>query len=97
MGRPSRFSAKVRERAVRMVFEHRDEYESQWAAICSLAQKIGCSHETLRNWLLCRPRHNTHLVRNTFRLASRRNWDAMARGLRPVYTAPTEQAAKEPG
>jgi putative transposase len=36
-----------------------------------------------------------HLVRNTFRLASRADWDAMARGLRPIYTAPTEQAAKE--
>lgn len=36
-----------------------------------------------------------HLIRNTFRLASRRDWDAMARDLRPVYTAPTEQAAKE--
>jgi putative transposase len=36
-----------------------------------------------------------HLIRNTFRLASRRDWDAMARDLRPVYTAPTEHAAKE--
>ena len=36
-----------------------------------------------------------HLIRNTFRLASRRDWDAMARELRPVYTAPTETAAKE--
>lgn len=36
-----------------------------------------------------------HLIRNTFRLASRRDWDAMARDLRPVYTAATEQAAKE--
>ncbi len=36
-----------------------------------------------------------HLIRNTFRLASRRDWDKMARDLRPVYTAPTEQAAKE--
>jgi len=36
-----------------------------------------------------------HLIRNTFRLASRRDWDAIARDLRPVYTAPTEQAAKE--
>ena len=36
-----------------------------------------------------------HLIRNTFRLASRADWDAMARDLRPVYTAPTEQAAKE--
>jgi putative transposase len=36
-----------------------------------------------------------HLIRNTFRLASRRDWDAMARDLRPIYTAPTEAAAKE--
>ncbi|QBI18543.1 hypothetical protein ER308_02495 [Egibacter rhizosphaerae] len=36
-----------------------------------------------------------HLIRNTFRLASRADWDAMARDLRPVYTAPSEQAAKE--
>ena len=36
-----------------------------------------------------------HLIRHTFRLASRRDWDAMARDLRPVYTAPSEQAAKE--
>jgi transposase-like protein len=36
-----------------------------------------------------------HLIRNTFRLASRRDWDAMARDLRPVYTAVNEQAAKE--
>jgi transposase-like protein len=36
-----------------------------------------------------------HLIRNTFRLASRRDWDAMARDLRPVYIAATEQAAKE--
>ena len=36
-----------------------------------------------------------HLIRNTFRLASRADWDKMARDLRPVYTAPTEQAAKE--
>ena len=36
-----------------------------------------------------------HLIRNTFRLASRRDWDAMARDLRPIYTAPTGAAAKE--
>ena len=36
-----------------------------------------------------------HLVRNTFRYASRADWDALARDLRPIYTAPTEQAAKE--
>jgi transposase len=51
MARTSRYSQEVRERAVRMVFEHRDEYDSQWEAICSIAQKIGCSSETLRKWV----------------------------------------------
>ena len=51
MGRPSRFSPEVRERAVRIVFEHQGEHESQWAAISSIAGKIGCTPETLRNWV----------------------------------------------
>jgi transposase-like protein len=34
-----------------MVFEHRGEHESEWAAICSIASKLGCSSETLRNWV----------------------------------------------
>ena len=51
MGRPSRYSPEVRERAVRMVFEHQREYESQWAAIASVASKIGCTAETLRKWV----------------------------------------------
>ena len=41
MGRPSRYSPEVRERAVRMVFEHQGEYGSQWATIASIASKIG--------------------------------------------------------
>jgi transposase len=51
MARTSRFSQEVRERAVRMVFEHRDQYGSQWEAIGSIAGKIGCSAETLRKWI----------------------------------------------
>lgn len=51
MTRPSRFSPEVRDRAVRMVLEQQEKYESQWAAITSIAEKIGCSAETLRNWL----------------------------------------------
>jgi transposase len=46
-----RYSAEVRERAVRMVAEHRDEYDSQWAAIQSIASKIGCTNESLRRWV----------------------------------------------
>jgi transposase len=46
-----RFSPEVRERAVRMVLEHRGEHESQWKAIASIAAKIGCSGETLRSWI----------------------------------------------
>lgn len=51
MGTPKRYSPEVRERAVRMVQEHAKEYESQWGAISSIAEKIGCSGETLRNWV----------------------------------------------
>ena len=46
-----RYSPEVRERAVRMVFEHQHEHGSQWAAIVSFAAKIGCTPETLRNWV----------------------------------------------
>ena len=45
------FPAEVRERAVRMVFEQEREHATQWTAICSVAGKIGCSGETLRNWV----------------------------------------------
>ena len=51
MARVSRFSQEVRERAVRMVSEHRGEYDSEWEAMCSIAEKIGCSAETLRTWV----------------------------------------------
>ncbi len=45
------YSPEVRERAVRMVLDHQGEHASQWAAINSIAAKIGCSGETLRNWM----------------------------------------------
>jgi transposase len=51
MARPSRFFPEVRDRAVRMVLEQQDKHESQWAAITSIAEKIGCTAETLRSWV----------------------------------------------
>jgi transposase len=51
MAKGTRYPAEVRERAVRLVFEHRSEYGTEWAAITSIAQKFGMSAETLRKWV----------------------------------------------
>jgi transposase len=47
----NKFSSEVRERAVRLVPTHRGEHPSEWAAISSIAAKIGCTGETLRHWV----------------------------------------------
>mgnify|MGYP003539112496 FL=1 len=51
MKKQMRHSPEVRERAIRLLHEHQKDYETQWAAILSIASKIGCSPETLRSWV----------------------------------------------
>jgi len=51
MNKTRKYSPEVRERAVRLVAEHAGEYDSEWAAITSISEKIGCTAETLRKWV----------------------------------------------
>ena len=47
-----KYPQEVRERAVRLVLDHEQEHDSRWAAVSSIASKIGCTAETLRRWVL---------------------------------------------
>lgn len=51
MGSHKKFPPEMRERAVRLVLEQQDAHDSQWAAIVSIAEKMGCSAEALRKWV----------------------------------------------
>jgi transposase-like protein len=51
MNKVMKYSPEVRERAVRLVFEQEGQYDSQWAAIRSISEKVGCTSETLRKWV----------------------------------------------
>ena len=51
MNRHKRYSPEIRERAVRLFLEHQKNYRSEWAALTSIVDKIGCTAETLRKWV----------------------------------------------
>jgi len=51
MAKQSRFSPETRDRAIRLVYEQEKAHRSQWAAITSIAEKVGCSAQTLQNWI----------------------------------------------
>ena len=51
MNKHKRYPPEIRVRAVRLVLEHQENYDSQWAALTSIAGKIGCTAETLRKWV----------------------------------------------
>ena len=48
---PSKYDTETKAKAVRLVTEHRDEYPSEWAAICAVSGRLGMNAETLRNWI----------------------------------------------
>ncbi|MHW54905.1 hypothetical protein D9K10_11665 [Escherichia coli] len=91
MTKNTRFSPEVRQRAIRMVLESQDEYDSQWAAICSIAPKIGCTPETLRVWVRQHER-DTERLKEAGLLASTGSTgdsydNAMAESINGLYKA----------
>ncbi len=85
MKKSVKYSPEVMERAVRMVFEAKDQYESQWAAIVSIASKIGCTAETLRRWVR---RHETDTgLRDGVTTAERERVKALEREVKELRKA----------
>ena len=74
MNTSRRYSPEVRERAVRMVLEQQKEHSSQWAAIQSIASKLGCTNETLRRWVR-QMEYDQELMRLKRKVAKGANWE----------------------
>ena len=85
MSKAVRFSPEVRERAVRMVLEHLDEHSSLWAAIQSIAPKIGCTPQTLNNWV--RQHERDTGAREGLTTADRERIKAMEREIKELRQA----------
>ena len=81
----NKFSPEVRERAIRLVQEHQGEYASQWAAIQSIAAKIGCTAETLRRWIRQAEKDNGE--RDGLTTAERERLKALEREVRELRQA----------
>ena len=80
MGTSNRYSPEVRERAVRLVLEHQGEHPSQWAAIESIAAKIGCTAETLRHWV-------RQAERDAWRMRAERALEGLGRAVDEQFDA----------
>jgi transposase len=78
----TRYSPEVRERAVRMVLGQQDQHESQWAAMVSIAAKIGCTTETLRRWV--RRHERDHGLREGLTTAERERIRELEREVREL-------------
>ena len=85
MNKTNKFSPEVRERAVRMVQEHRGEYPSLWAAVESIAPKIGCVPQTLLEWVK-REEADTG-VRNDLSTSERERLKALEREVKELRRA----------
>jgi len=83
--RSPRYSAEVKKRAVRLVKEHLNEYESEWATIRSIAPKIGCTAETLRAWI--RKQDRSHGMINGMSLSERDRLKALEQENRELKRA----------